>query len=137
MAKRKDKNTLNHPDLKRKKGDLKGFEDVIDMIPGNRFKNQKIRDPKLSENFSLLNLLEDEDHRLKKILVFFDQKLKIKKEFEQVDKLVDSQQKKTIELRELIIQKCMGPSSEFIRNMDVLTKQIFGTNSKHIEPKSE
>jgi hypothetical protein len=105
---KKNKTNFDHPELKRRRKDLEGFEDVIDMIPGSRFNPDKKKNPRLNDDFEYLNLLENEVKRLGQLERFFFQKLRNEEKFDQTEKIIQNQRKHISQLREEILDQEMS-----------------------------
>ena len=120
------KKPLTHPELKKKRKELEGFEDVIDMIPGNRFNpDRKKINPKLNEDFELLNLLENEHQRLSKLDLFFNEKISNQQNFEQADELLKTQESNIQDMRERIIKQSLDKNSYPYQNIEKLMLTCF------------
>jgi hypothetical protein len=124
--KKNKKNPLDHnPELLKKREALRGFEEIIDLIPGSRFQSKQKNDPKLNEDFELLNLLENEYQRLLKLEQFFFQKLSNMDKYNQIDKLIQNQMNNRDLLKEQILKFHQEIDSHLQINIAELMNQTY------------
>ena len=109
---------------------LKGFEDVFeDYVESENYKDQERRDSerlKSGEQHELQYFLEKENARLTKLEIFLTQKISLKTNFSQTDKLVLLQKEKKKELREKLSKELRKPESPFQKNLADFFNSHFG-----------
>ena len=113
-------------DDKKNNSPMKGFEGVLDLIPGSkRAKSKDGHSSKLNEDFSLQNLLDLEIHRLEKIDMFLEKKMSLHKKFNQLEKLIEKQDRENETMRDKIILESRQDYSSLFRNMSRLYNATF------------
>lgn len=119
----KKKKILRNPEIARKSGQLKGFEDILDMLPGSRFETNK--NARLHDDFELLNLLEVEIERLGRLNTFLGEKVENMKNFGQSQIQVQEQKLKNQELLDQVVEGAIRPTSILNQNIKLLFNQAF------------
>jgi hypothetical protein len=127
LSKKKSGNSPldSNPELMKKREELRGFEEIIDLIPGSRFQSKQKVDPKLNEDFELLNLLENEYQRLLQLESFFGEKLSNMEKYSQSDELVEMQNSHLESMKKQMIRVQVEPDSQMNKNLSIILNQYF------------
>jgi len=110
--------------FKDKKLDLKGFEEVFDLLSEDDSGPNKPKRNQV-EDYEIYNYLEKEIKRLEKIDTFFRHLIPLIKEKPTVDGLIDHEKILLYDKKEEFIKKMGLPDGQFMVNMDRLFSSIF------------
>ncbi len=114
---------------KNKNAGLKGFEEVLDLIPSKTTRNYKAvkggRKDRLNDNFALLNFLEIEKDRLEKVSELLERKLDQRVEYSQLDALIKKQEHYRDELKTKIKKRIQEPENIFFKQISSLYNRLF------------
>lgn len=94
--------------------ELKGFEEVMDLVKGpykDIFRDDEVGNRRGHENFELLNYLENEYERLKKLDDFFFRKIQLLKDNSQDEMVLRIEQNRTNTLKNKIIESSLDIKS--------------------------
>lgn len=103
----------------KKKKDLEGFEDVLDLIGEKDAEIKSEKDLQI-EDYEIFDFLEKETMRLEKADNFFSTHLPIDKKYSQTDKLIEKELGEVALLREELIDTIKREDSglnQFISNL--------------------
>lgn len=105
------------------KSDLKGFEDVFDLM---KDRNGPKKEEKEDGDFDILEFLDLEKQRLEKITLFFEKKMPVLLTSNQTQTVITKQ----IALREKFInelgQIIQKPSSHFQKELSLIFNKAYG-----------
>lgn len=110
--------------------DLEGFEEVMDLIDGVPRKKKSKKNgaggnnKRLRDNFEVLNLLESEEDRLKKLGNLFYEKINNLRNFSQTDRLIEEQTRN----RQIIHEKILESMREVNSNYQINIENFFDKN---------
>ncbi|EQC43084.1 hypothetical protein M899_0368 [Bacteriovorax sp. BSW11_IV] len=113
-----------------KMAELKGFEDVMDLILDENEKveekKRKRESDKLGEDHEIFNFLEFEVERQKRIDRFYAVKAPNKIKHDQSDKMVEKEVEHRFHLKNKLVLAMMETDSNLIQNLSLLFKHGFG-----------
>lgn len=113
MAKKKIKN----PE------DLKGFEEYLETL--NYFSSPLKENKRLEENFELYTFLENNNHRITKILDVFNYQSQIIKNYPQDIGLIIKAEANNMALRDKIQKKLLKKDSNYLKHIEFLFDRFF------------
>lgn len=111
--------------------ELKGFEDVMDLILDEHEKieekKKKRENDKLSEGHDIYNFLEVESERQRRVDRFYGKKAPNKIKHDQSDKLIEKEVERKFHLKNKLMIDLVDKDSNLIENLSLLFKHGFGT----------
>jgi len=108
-----------------KTNDLKGFEEVLDLVGLDpRANSKKLNDGQI-EDYEIYDFLEKENLRLEKIDRFFSTQMPLEKKYSQTKNLIKKEIGEVNLIKDELTLKLMNPQSEFQLFMAELYKKAF------------
>lgn len=120
------------PDTKNKKAipphksqDLKGFEEVMDLVGIDARKSSKnVKDNQI-EDYEIYDFLEKENLRLEKIDRFFSTQIPLEKQYSQTKKLIKKEIGEVNMIKDELTMKMMSSQSDFHQFIQDLFSKTF------------
>ena len=110
---------------KKQMGELRGFEEVMDMVIEEKevqFQEKKRKElEKFNDSFELYNFLENETLRIKKLDDFFSYKVPNIKANSQTEELNNRQEERKVHVKDELVNRIVDINSPFHFNL----QQIF------------
>ncbi|MDC1174802.1 hypothetical protein OAT67_05385 [Bacteriovoracaceae bacterium] len=107
----------------KKKKDLEGFEEAIDLITGEKTTTVEQKKDQL-EDYQIYDYLLKENERLKKVDDLFSTKLKILEKYDQIETLIKEQQDSMAMCREELIATLNVKNSNYMLSMDEFFRKV-------------
>jgi hypothetical protein len=105
--------------------DLKGFEEVLDLVGMDPAKAQKNINEGQIEDYEIYDFLEKENIRLEKLDRFFNTQIPIEKKYGQTRKLIKKEIGEVNLIKDELTMKLMHPQSDFQNFLTELYKKAF------------
>lgn len=113
-------------DKKKDDNDLKGFEEVMDLIDHDRNQSEREKQRRAKHDpYELFNFLELENVRLQKLEIFFNDKVQNLTEHPTTEKLCDIQQNQIDQTRHQLWSTLHTDESIYLKNLRHLFNKVF------------
>jgi hypothetical protein len=123
MSKKKNKKSTII--TSHKGDDLKGFEEVMDLVGLDPKKGPKnVKDSQI-EDYEIYDFLEKENLRLEKIDRFFNTQIPLEQKYSQTKKLIKEEIGQVNMIKDELTIKMMSPQSDFYLFMEQLYQKAF------------